>query len=427
MNTGKPAPPAMGLRSVAPADRIESIDALRGFALLGILVVNTLFFALPVGVGLSTPGSDPAVTPSGDEDWLAWWIVNLLFEYKFMTLFSILFGVGAAIQFDRTRRAGRSFSGFFARRMVVLLGFGILHAVLLWYGDVLAIYACCGLVLLLLIGLPDRLLILIASLMLLFTAITSAGMLALETSLAGKASVAEEPLRGLDAIWSSEFNPMSAVWIQAEQLAYGEGPIGDLFAFRITTWLVYLATVAFSTGWHVLAMFMVGVVLFRRGFFAAEGARLRRLALLFGLPLGLALEAACTWLTARYAGETSMHAVWPVVIHEFSVPLVSVGYAALVVWIARTGALCFLMHGLSSVGRMALTCYILETVVMTSVFYYYGLGLFGTIERIHLIPVALGTWGLLAFGSVAWLNVFRQGPLEWLWRALTYGPSRGRG
>ena len=183
----------------------------------------------------------------------------------------------------------------------------------------------------------------------------------------------------------------------------------------------------FSTGWHVLAMFMVGVVLFRRGFFGSEGARLRRLAMVVGLPLGLAMEWACAGLTARLAGEQSMHAIWPVVIHEFSVPLVSVGYAALGVWVARTGALCFLMHGLSSVGRMALTCYILETVIMTSVFYYYGLGLFATIERIHLIPIALGTWGLLAFGSVAWLKVFRQGPLEWLWRVLTYGPSEGRG
>ena len=235
MNTGKPAPPAMGFGSVAPAERIESIDALRGFALLGILVVNTLFFALPVGVGLSTPGSGPAGTPSGDEDWLAWWIVNLLFQYKFMTLFSILFGVGAAIQFERTRRAGRSFSGFFARRMVVLLGFGILHAVLLWYGDVLAVYACCGLVLLLLIGLPNRVLVLIASLMLVFTAITSAGMIALEASLATGVALADEPLRGLEAIWFSEFNPMSPVWIQAERVAYGEGPIGDLFAFRITS------------------------------------------------------------------------------------------------------------------------------------------------------------------------------------------------
>ena len=427
MNEGKPAPPAMGFRSVVPGDRIESIDALRGFALMGILVVNTLFFALPMGVGLSTPGSGPEGTPSGNEDWLAWWIVNLLFEYKFMTLFSILFGVGAAIQFERAHRAGRSFTGFFARRMVVLLGFGILHAILLWYGDVLAIYACCGLILLLLIGLSNRLLVLFASLMLVFTAITSAGMLALEASLAAEAPVADEPLRGLGAIWSSDFNPMSAVWIQAEQLAYGEGPVGDLFAFRITSWLIYLATVAFSTGWHVLAMFMLGVVLFRRGFFTAEGGRLRRLAMLVGLPLGLALEAACTGLAARYAGEQSLHVVWPVMIHEFSVPLVSVGYAAAVVVVARTGALCFLMRGLSCVGRMALTCYILETVVMTSVFYYYGLGLFGTVERIYLIPIALGTWGLLAFGSVAWLNVFRQGPLEWLWRRLTYGPSRQRG
>ena len=135
--------------SVPIQDRIESIDTVRGFALLGILVVNTLFFAYPMNIALLPPVEGQIGSSDPLRDWTSWWIVSLFFQYKFMTLFSILFGVGAAIQYRRAQLSGTNFDSFFIRRMVVLLGFGILHAVLFWYGDILTIYACCGVWLLL--------------------------------------------------------------------------------------------------------------------------------------------------------------------------------------------------------------------------------------------------------------------------------------
>ena len=131
-------------KPVKVTERIESIDVLRGIALLGILVVNSLFFAMPVMIGMNTPGFGSEQVVANPVEWSSWWIMTMFFQYKFISLFSILFGVGAAIQFDRAKKAGRPFEGFFVKRMLILLCFGVIHALLFWYGDILTIYAILG-------------------------------------------------------------------------------------------------------------------------------------------------------------------------------------------------------------------------------------------------------------------------------------------
>ena len=437
MSVRLPDPPLFQFRSVSSSERLISIDALRGFALIGILVVNTLFFAFPLITALSPPWADNGETAGSTGDWTSWWIINLFFQYKFMTIFSILFGVGAAIQWNRARLAGKNFDSFFLKRLVVLFGFGVIHALFFWYGDILAVYALCGVWLLLFCRLSNRALIPLVVGLLVFTALLSGGFTALDleatnqaqdSSLIASESDAESQL-GFDAIFTSNFNPKSEIWSTAELQAYQDGPYQDLFVFRAITWMMYIVITMLSNGWHIMAMFALGVLLYRSGFFedGAAGERLRTLTIYVGLPIGLLIESACCLVQMLYMQEQPGHLIWIMMIHELSVPLVSMGYASIVINLVRSGTFQWLIHALSCTGRMALTNYLLETVVMTSVFYYYGFGLFGTVERIYLIPVALVTWTMLAFISVAWLGAYRQGPVEWLWRRLTYGSTVARG
>ena len=276
-----------------------------------------------------------------------------------------------------------------------------------------------------------------APIVLVFTALLSGGFTALDLEASSQASKSSlvlsetdtEPPTGFDSIYTSNFNPKSEIWANAEQQAYAEGPYQDLFVFRAVTWMMYIVITMLSNGWHIMAMFALGVALYRMGFFedGEHGTRLRRLATYVGLPIGLLIESFCCLVQMLYMQEQPGHQIWVMMVHELSVPLVSLGYASLVINLVRSGALGWLVHALSCTGRMALTNYLLETVVMTSVFYYYGFGLFGSVDRIYLIPIALGTWAMLALGSVAWLGAYRQGPIEWLWRRLAYGAPPPRG
>jgi uncharacterized protein len=413
---------------VKVTERIESIDVVRGIALLGILVVNSLFFAMPMIVGMNRPGFGSEELVTNPFEWSAWWIMSMFFQYKFISLFSMLFGVGAAIQFDRARATGRSFDGFFLKRMVILLGFGVIHALLFWYGDILTVYAILGISFLALCRLKNVTLVILGLLFLFFGATLSAAMFTLEQF----APPLPEMTGDLPDTWfgvlnAAQWNPNNPIWILGETRAYAEGPYGDLFAFRTISWLMVVISAIVGFGWHVLAMFCFGVALLRAQFFGEGGRGLRRLAITVALPIGLLMEGTATLLTA-ISGED-----WPLgrglasVIHEFGSVVLALGYAGVIVWLVRRGTLKWFARIAACTGRMALSVYLLETVIMTSVFYHYGLGFFGQVDRIWLILISLVTWAVLAAFSTLWLANYRQGPMEWLWRRLAYGRASGRG
>lgn len=424
--TTDPAPiPSVTFSPIAGSQRIESLDVLRGFALLGILVVNTLFFALPMVPAMLPPWINLDGIGGSTSDWAAWWIVSVLFQYKFMSLFSILFGAGAAIQFDRARAAGRSFDWFFIRRLVVLFGFGLVHALVFWYGDILALYALIGIWLLILCRLSTKTLMIVGFLLLAFTAVVGGGLTVTQTLFAAPNPALEEiptelPEGWLAAMLSANFDPHTPAWQMAEMRAYAEGPYTDLFAFRAVSWSFSLISGIFSYGWHILAMFAFGVAMVRSGFFGGGGGKLRCWAVAVALPIGLLLEGLCSLTTMLWVPEHLWLMGVIMAVREFSVLFTAFGYAALVTWIVRSGALSYLGYAIACVGRMALTVYLLQTVIMTSVFYYYGLGLFGEVDRIWLLVMAILVWiGLVVF-STLWLSVFSRGPFEWFWRLLSY-------
>ena len=416
-------------KPVKVTERIESIDVLRGIALLGILVVNSLFFAMPMMIGLNTPGFGSEQVVANPVEWSSWWIMTMFFQYKFISLFSILFGVGAAIQFDRAKKAGRPFEGFFVKRMLILLCFGVIHALLFWYGDILTIYAILGFGFIVLCRLNNATLVTLGIIFLFVSTVLAAAMFALEQLAPEMPTMVdgELPDTWLGVLNAAQWNPGNPIWILGETRAYAEGPYVDLFAFRAISWVMAVISAVLGYGWHVLAMFCLGVALLRAQFFGDGGRGLRRLAITVALPIGLLMEGTGTLLTAIAGGDWPLGRILAIVLHEFGSVILALGYAGVIVWLVRRGTLSWFAHIAACTGRMALSVYLLETVIMTSVFYHYGLGFFGQVDRVWLIVMSLCTWAALAVFSTLWLANYRQGPMEWLWRRLSYGRAGRRG
>ena len=409
--------------------RIEALDVLRGLAIFGILFVNATFFGLPM-----MEAAQPAMagTVGQDADWNATWFIKTFFEFKFISMFSMMFGIGAALQFDRARRSGSRFDGFYCRRLLILLGFGTLHAVVFFYGDILTIYAVLGVSLLAFCRLKTKILLPIVIALMMIAALMSTGMMLLE-SMAPQMEVtlaADQATRtGWDAIQASGLQPQNQIWIDAETVAHQDGPYRDLLLFRVVSWAMGLITIILSYGWHILAMFALGVIIKRSPFFTRnDSGRRIRFWMMAILPLALMVEGVTAW---SYLTETSP--LWATIIlsmaREFSTVATMLGYAAVLVTLVQMGVAATLFGWMAKVGRMALTNYLLESLLMTTLFEFYGFGLFDQISRSGLILVSIGICIILMIFSVLWLKGFSRGPMEWLWRTLAYlkAPSLKRG
>ena len=423
---------AVSFTPIKGGERIAALDALRGLAIFGILFVNASYFGLPMMEAMQ-PDLDSALGADGSApNWFAGWFVKTFFEMKFISMFSMMFGIGAALQFDRARRSGSNFDGFYLRRLLILLGFGVLHAVAFFYGDVLTIYALLGLSLLVFCRLKTAILLPIIVGLMTISAFLTTGMMLLE-SLAPDAQstlTTEQVTRtGWDAIRNSGFQPQSAVYIDAETIAHQEGPYRDLLIFRVLSWLMGLITGVLTYGWHIMGMFALGVVIKRSDFFIpSESGRRLRFWMMSLLPFGLVIEGLAGW-----SQLTQTDSIWSdillVVAREFSTVIVMLGYAAALVTLVQMNVASRLFGWLGMVGRMALTNYLLESLIMTTIFEYYGLGLFGKMSRIDLILVSAVICVTLTAFSVFWLRGFSRGPMEWIWRTLAYmrrpAPKRG--
>ncbi|MCA9286879.1 MAG: DUF418 domain-containing protein [Phycisphaerales bacterium] len=416
---------AAPLAPVGEGERIVALDVLRGAALFGIVMANLPFFSLPF---LQVVGG-PTTERLAPWDAAAWLLVQSLVNYKFISLFSLLFGAGFMVQAARAASAGRSVAPTYLRRLLVLGLIGLVHALLLWYGDILFIYAVLGTVLLLVRNLSPRGLVILAVVLLAVAFALATGVAVLEAAFASTAngtaataesSEAELALRGVEALRASGGDPATPVWVAGETAAYREGPFVDALVFRAVTWLYTILSAVFGFGWHVLALFVLGAAMMKTGFFGREQrsrqVRFARIGIAIGLPIELGASIlmlsqgqATGWL---HAAATPLHAVGSVVL--------CLGYAGLIAAWANRDRRPAGVGVLSSLGRMALTCYLLQTVLATALFYWWGLGWFGSLGRASMILVAIGIYVAEAAFAMLWLRRFRMGPAEWVWRTLTY-------
>lgn len=408
------AAPRTMLGPVTAGERVVAMDVLRGFALLGIALMNIEAFVGPLFGAIT--GLDPALT--GADRW-ADALIYILVQGKFYTLFSLLFGMGFAVMMARARAAGRGFGVLYLRRTLVLLVIGLVHMLLIWSGDILTIYALIALGLLLfrntaqprlltwglaLYALPSLLLLMLGAL----------------------GSLAQS-----DPASAAEFNQSLAAQsrimtdaLEAQRHAYGSGSYAEAVARRYEDFKLMLSHVVMIMGWQILGMFLLGAWFVRSGAIARphEFAPLYRRLRWVALPVGLAMMLGSFWLvpTADYA---RMDFPWGVAnaLAMLGSLLMCLGYVGWVVgalqsprWATRWGVL-------APAGRMALTNYLVQSIVCTLIFYGYGMGGFEQLSRAWQVPFVLVLFALQVMVSHWWFARFRFGPAEWAWRAATYG------
>lgn len=360
--------------TVSPvSERISSLDVLRGFALIGVLMVNLLDFSSSA-LRLDTLGIRGSVI-----DQIADLSVVFFALTKFYLVFSFLFGMGFSVQMRRMEAANRPFVGFYLRRLLILFLIGVAHAVLVWEGDILTLYALAGVLLLLVRKVSARILGTIAG------GITVAGLL-----------------------WFSgvPFGSFSNLSLTEAIPLIKSGSYLDLVSYRLNTPIVMDIQIPM-----VLVMFLVGLIVGRSGVMEHPERYRPVLRRTWKWVLPVALVSNGLFIVGY-----EMESMWMIStgVHV-GAPLLSFVYVSLVLLYTEK------MSFFSPVGRMALTNYLLQSVVATTLFYGYGLGLYDSIS-----PTGVVVGGLLFFAgqilfSTAWLSRFRFGPMEWLWRSLTYG------
>jgi uncharacterized membrane protein YeiB len=469
-------------KPIAASDRIHVLDVIRGFALLGIFMMNVEFFNRPLA---DLDAGLPAGI-AGIDHW-AGWCVHVFVRGKFWTMFSLLFGMGFAVMLGRAEQAGRAFLGPYVRRTLALAVFGALHFIFLWAGDILFSYAVGAMVLMIVFYAHPKVLLLIAGTCLgvaaLFavlskaiagappwqpfagiavpllilcavaaalrrwplTGLRNAGLALylvpfLAMTIGGVASLQQPPEAERDRIAQAAADTPAKQEALAKQLkvrldgrrehdrsladesqVMRSGTYAEAVDIRARDFVRHLSiNVVFSI--IVLGMFLLGAWFIRSGVMTQPERHLPLFGKLtwFGLPLGLGLSLVSAGIATTHVRSVNDG------VFQLAQGLSMLGN--LPACLGYVGAIVLLWHGgartwlapLAPAGRMALTNYLSQSVIGTLFFYGYGLGHWGMGRAWQLVFV-LVVFGLQLVFSHFWLARFRHGPMEWLWRWATYG------
>ena len=375
---------------VPQAARIDSIDVLRGFALLGILIMNIQLFAMPEAAYYNP-------TAYGDlegANLYVWLGGRLLADQKLMTIFSMLFGAGIVLMTSRADARGETRHVHY-RRMGWLAIIGLAHAHLLWAGDILFLYAVCGMLVYPFRGLsPGRLLVLGTA----TVAVAAAIFAGLQASLPNwsEEALAEVTLgawQPTQAIIDDTVATYRGGWL--EQLPARSAMALGFETFMLVIW----------GGWRAGGLMLIGMALFKLEVFSARRSRrfygaLIAAALVAGIPVeayGVALDFEFGWALDWSLLQGRQFNYWPSI-------AVGLGYVGLVMLACRTEALRPLTRPFAAVGQTALTNYLLQTVICTTIFYGHGLGLYGSVDRVGQLAIVLGVWAVQLLASPLWLR-----------------------
>jgi uncharacterized protein len=402
------------LTPVQPSERIPIIDSLRGFALLGILLVNMGIFIHPIFAFLLPP--DPA-TPLIDR--AAAWFIHFAAEGKFYALFSLLFGLGFAIQFIRAEERARRIVPLYLRRLFVLLLIGMAHAFLVWTGDILILYAVLGFVLILFRkARPKTLLVWIG--------LTLGGYLLLLGGIVGLLQLARlEPTMAVEL--DQNFAAQEAYFLVETERAYqvyGQGSFVEITQHRVNEYLSFVGFAAFGMVPGVFAMFLAGLYFGRRRLFYAveENITFFRKLAWWGLAIGLPANLLYATIMSSSASRLELSPAFlaATVAQIVGGPALSLFYLSALTLLSRRQTWHNRLQHLAPAGRMALTNYLMQSIICTLIFYGYGFGLFGRVGAAVGMLLTLVIFAAQVAWSRWWLQRYRYGPAEWLWRSLTY-------
>jgi uncharacterized protein len=394
-------------------ERIVAIDILRGFAVLGILLINIRSYAMP-DISLSNPsefGSD------SNHDRFAYNLTYVFAKQKFMAIFSMLFGASVLLFTDRLLQKKKGPWAHFVRNGWLML-FGIAHLILIWSGDVLFIYAVCAFPLFFLRKLPPRWHLGLGTVVF-FIPLLISGLIEREVPNFDEEGqdlfyslwhpYAEDLESNVERYRGGYQDQVVSRWNYETDL----GSTREELMLTASLWGNYFA--------RSFGMMLVGMALYRWGVFGAKlSARAYRHMAWWGLGIGIPLclmgleynlYNSWDWKTSYFYGR----------IGNFlgTVP-VAIGYIGLVMLWCQNGKVSWIRSRLTEVGQTALSCYIGQSLIATFIFYGFGLGLYGSIDYLLQLVIVVGIWVLQFFVVQFWMTHFKQGPLEWLWRCLTY-------
>lgn len=395
---------ADGPQPVAADTRIQTLDVLRGVAVLGILAVNAAAFALPISAAASPEQSPfPLVGAAA----VAHWVVEVFFHQKFITLFSMLFGVSIFLVGGERKDTGRG--RVLRRRLLWLALFGLIHGLAFWYGDVLLLYAWAGLFVMLMRSLPARPLILFGI----------AATLALATMQAvtrwltvnGQAELVEAVSKGSMA--------QAEGAVAASIAAYRSGWPGALIE-NLKAWGILQGASLFVYVFATIPLMMLGMGLFKAGFFHGRMPT-RVYLILIGVGAAvLALLGVLEWREIAAGPGVQATQGWAKVVASYPI-FITLAYASSLILLTSRGV-GWVRRIFAPVGRMAFTNYLTQTLIMSTLFYMpWGPRLMGQVDYPGQWGIVVAVWALQLIWSPLWLSRFRMGPLEWLWRRLSYG------
>jgi uncharacterized protein len=422
--------PRRNAAPVTAAERLESLDTLRGVAVMGILVMNVYAFAMPLAAYYN-----PLIMGGADAlNMGTWFFTHLFFDQKFMSIFSMLYGAGVVMMMNRAEVRDAPLTSVFYRRSGWLIVFGLLHGYFIWFGDILFHYALMGMIVFLFRRASPRMLITIACTMLPVTLLINYGssfyveelqtdVAAIEQLQSQGAALDEQQQEKLEE-WQAirvVFAP-SAEDIEAEVTAY-RGSYVEALAQRapFVAFMQLNLTLVFVV-WRVGGLMLLGMALMKLGVLSAERSmRFYKRMTLIGYGAGLPLAILSAVILDAHQFDPLFVSRYGGIPNYFGSILVAFGHIGAVMLMVKSGALQAVVDRFAAVGRMALTNYLTHSLVMTSLFYGYGLGLYGEVPRIGQQGFVAVVIGLQLFLSPWWLRHFRFGPAEWLWRSLTYG------
>ncbi|WP_294016574.1 DUF418 domain-containing protein [Sphingomonas sp.] len=394
-------------------DRHLTLDTVRGVAVLGILLLNIIAFAMPMAAYFN-----PAAYGGAEGIDLGVWFGNfVLFDGKMRGLFSFLFGASTLLVIERATAKGESAAKVHYARMIWLLVFGLIHLWAIWFGDILSHYALIGMIAFFFRNARVKTLLIVGCILLVMQVLVSAFFplaAAMIQAMPGKPGMAEAALG-----FERGFGRPAADWL-TEQVAIHRGGWWQIAVerFKEARWLPLVGLIQY--GWETLAYMLFGMAALRNGMLTGGWERKRYwrwVAIGFGIGIPFYTALALWMVRSDFSLLSVTTAVLPATVPVR--PLMIMGWASLIVLLMRPGG--FLTDRLAAAGRMAFTNYLMTSVICTTVFYGYGLAFYGALSRAEVYLVVLAVWALILLWSKPWLERFAYGPLEWVWRSLARG------
>ncbi len=400
---------------IAGEERIVVLDILRGLAIFGILIMNIQFFSYPDYGKLSFSEFYPGILNQ-----LVDWLTAFFIQSKFYSMFSFLFGIGMAVLFDRSLQKNIKFTPFFSRRLLILLCIGLFHGFVIWDGDILMTYAAIGFALLAFKKRKQK------TIMIWAISCLMVPVIMMIVGFTVMKFVKPEMFKQANIVKEMKEQKEKRIKNAKEGLKiYSEGSFSEQINKRVKTTLNRQMGVVFY-GWRILGMFLLGLWAWRKKIFHDTESHIPLIKKIFkfGLIIGVIANLLYVAALALASPTSPLLFIVAMISEQFGAPALCLFYISAILLLIRNPGFKKLISPFAPIGRMALSNYLFHTLIFTTIFYSYGFGLYGKfgpakslifVVLMYFIQMPLSNW---------WLKRFRFGPVEWLWRSLTYGKKQ---